>query len=250
MSEKSKPRLALNLRSSVELWKGSDIWEKVVVEKYLSIEETAILVCDMWDKHWCRGATERVAELAPRMAVVVDRARELGVQIIHAPSDLMSVYKETPYRKRMQEAPYVKTPPPLDLPDPPLPLDASDGGCAEDDQFYWAWTAQHPAIRITGDDGITEEGQEVYNFINQRGIKYLIIMGVHTNMCMLARSFGIRQMTRWGVPVVLVRDLTDPNYNPAMPPFVDHQSAIDLMVDYIEKYWCPSIDSRDLLEVV
>ena len=184
------------------------------------------------------------------MAVVVDRARELGVQIIHAPSDLMSVYKETPYRKRMQEAPYVKTPPPLDLPDPPLPLDASDGGCAEDDQFYWAWTAQHPAIRITGDDGITEEGQEVYNFINQRGIKYLIIMGVHTNMCMLARSFGIRQMTRWGIPVVLVRDLTDPNYNPAMPPFVDHQSAIDLMVDYIEKYWCPSIDSRDLLEVV
>ena len=130
------------------------------------------------------------------------------------------------------------------------PLDASDGGCEEDDRFYQAWTAQHPAIQITGDDGISEDGQEVYNFMHQKGIKYLIIMGIHTNMCILARSFAIRQMTRWQVPVILVRDLTDPNYNPAMPPYVNHITAIELMVEYIEKYWCPSINSRDLLSTI
>ena len=28
---------------------------------------TAIIICDMWDQHWCKGATERVAEMTPRM---------------------------------------------------------------------------------------------------------------------------------------------------------------------------------------
>ena len=36
------------------------------------------------------------------------------------------------------------------------------------------------------------------------GIKHLILFGVHTNMCVLHRSFAIKQMTRWGVPCVLV----------------------------------------------
>ena len=27
--------------------------------------KTAIIICDMWDQHWCRGATRRVGELAP-----------------------------------------------------------------------------------------------------------------------------------------------------------------------------------------
>lgn len=248
MGDRSEKNLVLNLRSSVEFFKGSGVWEKVEMPRTIPVREATVLICDMWNKHWCKGATERVGELALRMAPVVDQARENGIQIIHAPSDLMSVYEGTEYRKRMQEAPYVKIPPPIDLPDPPLPLDASQGGCDEDDKFYWAWTQQHPAIKITGNDGITEDGQEVYNFMQQKGIKYLIIMGVHLNMCMLARSFAIRQMTRWRVPVILVRDQTDPNYSPKMPPYVDHETAIELMVEYIEKYWCPTIHSADLLK--
>jgi hypothetical protein len=27
--------------------------------------KTAIIICDMWDHHWCKGASERVAEMAP-----------------------------------------------------------------------------------------------------------------------------------------------------------------------------------------
>lgn len=30
-------------------------------------EETAAIVIDMWDKHWCQGASKRVEELAPAM---------------------------------------------------------------------------------------------------------------------------------------------------------------------------------------
>jgi len=27
----------------------------------------AVIVCDMWDVHWCAGATRRVGEIAPAM---------------------------------------------------------------------------------------------------------------------------------------------------------------------------------------
>jgi len=29
--------------------------------------ETAVVICDMWDKHWCEGATRRGGEIAPRV---------------------------------------------------------------------------------------------------------------------------------------------------------------------------------------
>ena len=45
-------------------------------------------------------------------------------------------------------------------------------------------------------------------------------MGVHTNMCVLNRTFAIKQMVKWGKNVLLVRDLTDAMYNPKMKPMV------------------------------
>ena len=48
--------------------------------------------------------------------------------------------------------------------------------------------------------------------------------------------------------MVLVRDLTDAMYNPAMPPYVSHNEGTRLVIEYIEKFWCPSISSNDLVE--
>jgi len=82
---------------------------------------------------------------------------------------------------------------------------------------YAAWTRQSPHIQIGELDGISDDGREVFNFLQQEGILHLIIMGVHTNMCVLNRSFGIKQMTRWeDIVCYLVRDLTDTMYDPAI----------------------------------
>ena len=45
----------------------------------------------------------------------------------------------------------------------------------------------------------------------------------------------------------LLRDLTDTMYNPALPPYVDHQEGTRLVVEFIEKFWCPTVHSRDIL---
>src|SRR5206468_4075485 len=35
---------------------------------------TAVLICDMWDDHYCKGAAQRVKVMAPRMNEVVTAA--------------------------------------------------------------------------------------------------------------------------------------------------------------------------------
>ena len=127
------------------------------------------------------------------------------------------------------------------------PVDASDHGSdTGETSTHKAWTRQHPAIEIHDADAISDDGVEIYSFLAHHGITDMVIMGVHTNMCVLGRSFGIRQMVRWGVPIALVRDLTDTMYNPAMSPYVSHDEGTRLVVEYIEKFWCPTILSHDL----
>jgi nicotinamidase-related amidase len=239
--------MRLRLRTRVEAFKGSGIWDEVQFEKEFPIAGTGLLICDMWDNHWCSGAAQRVNALVKAMDPVVGQARAGGIQIIHAPSEVMPFYKDYPQRQRMLAMPQVSPPSGLELSDPPLPIDDSKGGCdTSADKFYKAWSRQHPGIRIAGDDAISDNGPEIYSLLKKQGIGNLLVMGVHTNMCVLKRTFAIRQMTKWGIRCVLVRDLTDSMYDPRTSPFVPHEQGTELVVQHIEKYWCPSVLSPEL----
>jgi len=62
----------------------------------------------------------------------------------------------------------------------------------------------------------------------------------------LNRPFAIQQMTKRGIRCILVRDLTNCLYNPKDRPYVAHDQGTELVVEYIEKYWCPSLLGSDL----
>ena len=213
-------------------------------------ESTALLLCDVWDIHWCRGAVERLEAMIPRMNEVVSAVRSLGVQIIHAPSSTMDFYRETPARKRVQQTPAVE-PTEQEHIDPPLPIDASDDGSDTGEaKTGRPWSRQHPGIVIDQNlDLISDDGSEVFSCLTGGKRNRMLILGVHTNMCVLHRSFGIKQMVRWGVEPVLIRDLTDTMYNPAMPPYVSHDEGTRLTIEYIEKFWCPTVLSDDLCKM-
>jgi nicotinamidase-related amidase len=226
-------------------------------QRELAAPQTAILICDMWNQHWCRSATRRCGELAEKMAPLVDQARARGLRIVHSPSDTLDFYRDHPARQRALAVPAAVPPTPITGGCPleksregSLPIDDSDGGCDCQPQCknYKAWTREHPAIPIAEIDLISDNGQEVYNYFVQQGIKNVLYVGVHTNMCVLGRSFGIRQMTRLGFNTLLVRDLTDTMYNPRQRPFVEHAAGTELVVKHIEEHWCPTLVSRSLAE--
>ena len=246
--------LELNLKSQVldQDEGGHNYWREVEQEVEWTADGVALLLCDVWDKHWSRGATERVDEMVPRMDEVVQRVRGAGGLIVHAPSDTMEFYAETPGRQRALKAPVVEVPEELEQEDPTMPVDASDGGSDTGElESFKAWHRQHAGIGIDQErDIISDNGGQVYNCLAQRGIDRLLIMGVHTNMCVLNRSFAIKQMVRWGKQVALIRDLTDAMYNPALPPYVGHAEGTGLIIEYIEKFWCPTIVSEEILQSI
>jgi nicotinamidase-related amidase len=239
--------ITVSLRSRVEAFKGTGDWREVRLQQPLAAEKTAVLICDMWDRHWCRGATERVNGLVVQMAPFLEAARKRGIQIIHAPSETMAFYQDAPQRKRMLAIAGVDPPAPIGLPDLPLPIDDKSGGCDTPDQFFKAWTREHPGIRIDKSDVISDNGAEIYSFLRERDIRTLLVMGVHANMCILNRTFAIKRMTNLGIRCILVRDLTDAMYNPQDPPRVSHDAGTQLVIEYIEKYWAPTTTSADLL---
>lgn len=251
--------LRLNVRERREDPKGSGKFK--VVERAIDWEvaETAIIVCDMWDDHHCKLAAQRVGVMAPRMNQVLSAARDRGVTIIFAPSETMNSYAGSPHRKRMEQAKPAVPPVKIEKrclrnPDSEpatLPVDTElDCDDCELGPVVRRHSRQHPGLDITGFDGISDSGEEIYNYFTQEGIKNVVLMGVHTNYCILARPFGIRQMLKLGKNVVLARDLTDALYDPRQPPHVSHARGTEIVVEHIETYLCPSVLSADLTRVV
>jgi nicotinamidase-related amidase len=241
--------LPLTLRTRVQPFKGSDEWNETTFKKEIDPKKTAIIICDMWDNHWCQNAATRCGEMAKKMGGVVNSARAKGILIIHAPSECMSFYKDSPARKRLEDMKKIPLPKGLELPDPPCPVDASTGGCDDDPtpKFYKAWSRQNAAIAIDEEkDGISDKGDEIFSYVQARGIDTLLVMGVHTNMCVLHRSFAIKPMTRLGMRCILVRDLTDAMYDPKKKPFVSHEEGTERIIQFIEQNWCPTCLSSDL----
>ena len=254
--------LTLTLRSRVKA--DGESYKPLTKSVRWDPKKTAFVICDMWDGHWCKGAARRVSEMAVPMNRLIETVRSRGVFIIHAPSSVTDFYKDTPGRRRAQNAPLAK--PPVELtkdtrwettwcwPDedrePGMPIDDSDMGCDCEESCLpprKAWTRQNAAIEIDqARDAITDNAQETYNLLQDRGIDNVVLLGVHLNMCVLGRPFGIRQMTYVKKNVALIRDMTDTMYNSRKKPFVNHHTGTDLVVEHVEKFWCPSFTSADL----
>ena len=263
--------LSFQLRYRKETKPGSGRFHALHRAETWKPSQTAIIVCDMWDLHHCLNATRRGAELAPRMNKVLKAARKRGVTIIHAPSSCMAAYKNHPARKRAMSVTKAKNLPkeiakwchriPAEEKGV-YPIDQTDGGEDDDPAEHKAWAAklkkmgrdprrpwkkQTDLLDIQDTDYITDNGVENWSILEANGINNVILLGVHTNMCVLGRPFGLRQMARNKKNVVLMRDMTDTMYNPKRKPYVSHFTGTDLIVAHIEKYVCPTITSDQLI---
>ena len=264
--------LLLQLRSQRSVEGALDRCERLTRQAEWDAAATAIIVCDVWDYHHCLNAVRRLEEFAPRLNKVLQEGRRRGAIVIHAPSDCMPAYESHPARRRALETPRAAAlPRDIELwrsripreEGAVYPIDQSDGGEDDDPQEHaeWAahlkslgrnpnmpWQAQSPLIEIDAErDYISDRGDEVWSILQDRKIEHVILTGVHVNMCVLGRPFGLRQLAANGMDVALMRDMTDAMYNPRRWPHVDHFTGTDLVISYIERHVCPTITSDQLL---
>jgi nicotinamidase-related amidase len=210
-----------------------------------------IVISDMWNMHWCRSASINVGILANQINTFIAAARDKQALIIHAPSECMEHYKDSPARKRAIEAsakapvtpdktapasmpiehgPWDGCPDSLPCPAPKLPTDAKP------------WTQQIASIHIDEDkDAISDNLDEIWGLINKAGAKRsrAIMMGVHLNECVLStRDFSLKTLVKLKrhqhlEEVMLIKDLSDTMYDPRNEPLIQHYAANDIMVRFI-----------------
>lgn len=262
----------LHLRYQQPTNTSSDRFHRLSKNETWNTPKTAVIVCDMWDSHHCVNAVRRVQELAPRIDTFVAKLRSQGAMIIHAPSSCMEAYKDHPARNRAEQVKLA-----AEFPNAietwcdqmsseqavGYPLDQAEGG--EDDDLAeharWAeqltaqgrnprapWKSQIATIKIdSASDFISDSGREIWSILKAKEISHVMLVGVHTNMCVLGRPFGLRRLAQAGQQVVLVRDLTDTMYDPRAWPFASHFTGTDIIVDHVERFVCSTITSNQVL---
>ncbi|MDR1485301.1 MAG: isochorismatase family protein [Planctomycetaceae bacterium] len=261
---------AVQLRS-----RNKDGESKNIIEKW-NPKQTAIIVCDMWAFHPCVHATARLEDLAKEMNMVFDKARAKGILIIFAPSshDIDKHYSDLPARKTSAKYRHgFGNPRHWDFwvhgrggenehshlafageKDAKWILPSGDSRCFESvgkqPDFRQTKILEIKDCDILTDDFVEMIGNNEYKecLFKERGIKNVILMGVHTDMCVIGRPFGCRAMKIAGYNTVLCRDLTDSVWNCAsrMKGAIDHFRGLDKVIEYIETYICATITSADI----
>ncbi|MDR1981699.1 MAG: NPCBM/NEW2 domain-containing protein [Tannerellaceae bacterium] len=185
-----------------------------VIRKATTLDpsKTAVIVIDMWNSHWCMTASERVSAMVPRMNQALTIARELGMQIIWNPSDVVTAYSGYPQYEKAVAVEHLKTPVvregSIDV-----TFTAPGGHCLCGPGFpchvNYGWDGMNPDLVIGDDDLMSSSTDEIYTLLTERGITGIIYMGVHTNICVFGKPGALSDMWKAGFDCMLARDLND-----------------------------------------
>lgn len=238
---------------SRHLQTGASQWQDLQLDP----RRTAVVVIDMWDRHWCKTYTARVAGLVPRMNATVAAARKLGLPIVWAPSDVVEFYRDYPQRQAMTANP--SHPEPMRIPfNPPQVPQGDYCECGPDHPCPKGkvWSRQQAGLQIAAEDLIADcnQGRELLSFCQERGIDTLIYLGVASNMCVCYRSMGMISMRGYGLKTIFVSDLVeaimangfDPARQVADANFTPAKGSA-IVQRFLEQHVAPSIESRQLL---
>ncbi|MCX6928435.1 MAG: isochorismatase family protein [Verrucomicrobia bacterium] len=232
--------------------------DRVMERIKLDPARTAVVVIDMWDRHWCKTYTARVANMVPRMNQTLAVARILRMQVVWAPSDVLAFYKDVPQRKAMAAIPTHQEPKTITFNPaaPPEGLDCCECGPERPCKSAGVWTRQNAGLEILDDDliGDCNNAQELFNLCAERHIDTLIYLGVASNMCVPGRAFGMLNARRHGLNVIFMRDLVEAitanGLNPATKQsdwnFTPAKGSARTE-HYLEQEVAPSLQSRQLL---
>lgn len=229
----------------------------------LDPERTAVIVSDMWAKHWCDGATRRVDELASQMNELLVYLRDEGLQIIFCPSGTEEYYNNSYLKQqaKLDEYKSFLTDYSNDMylfneniiPDIQSRIDPNRIQCdcsltkCDSTNKPWKNEGQISKLKIEKDDILTFDETTIISYLQCKNYTHVLMMGVHANMCVIYRSFGLKQLRMAGLTPIIVRDMTDSMTPREEAPYQDHFTALDYTIRFIEEYICPSTTSASLM---
>jgi len=182
-------------------------------------QEMALVLVDCWDRHYLKSFLARSDQIVrERLVPVREACHEAGITVIHAPSAAQArKYPQWLHYAGDDElfARHTAT-----TPDWPPPAFRSRSG--EYEQFakqpgavVQAWRVVEsdqrrivPELEPRDDEFVVATGRQLHRLLRHRKILHLLYAGFATNMCVLARDYGMRTMYHRGYNTILLRDCT------------------------------------------
>lgn len=223
-------------------------------EMPLPIDETALVLVDLWNVHFIESWIERAARITKECVVpVLDAARQAGLTIVHAPSP--PVAEQYPQLQR-HKPPEPSTPSAW----PPAAFRSREGNYAvyrgprsqpPGIGVHWDKLADQlsvsPAIDVKPEEFVIATGQQLHELLEERHILHLIFAGFATNWCVLGRDYGIRSMARYGYNIVLLRDATT---GVEFPDTYDNLFTTEIAIREVEQQYGFSTSNADFFAAV
>jgi hypothetical protein len=222
----------------------------LVREVSVDPRKIGVIVVDPWNFHWCKSATMRVDALIPRMNRSLEACRDFGMTIMLCPTDVVDHYVGWPQRE-MVLAMNKRSVPTLQTIQCPAPPGGRGCACGHDGCLgNYGWDAMHPDLKIGPADLIPDTLEDVWTICQDRQLTHLIYAGVHTEVCLLGKPMGLRNLKAAGIECILARDLTDahPDYAPERGLTPDGHTAE--VVAHFEQHLAPTIMMSDELAKV
>lgn len=208
------------------------------VEMALPVEETALVLVDLWNTHFIETWLERAVRVTNEEVVpAIEAARVAGLTIVQAPSpEIAAKYEQL--QRHVAAAPVAE-------PDwPPAQFRAREGEYAafrgprsQPPGIAGHWEAHKgkldmsSAIDVREGDSVIATGDQLHELARQRGIVHLIYAGFATNWCILNRDYGMRAISRHGYNMILLRDAT---MGVEYPDTVDECFATEMAIREVE----------------
>ena len=217
-----------------------------VTPTQLDPSRLGVVVVDIWNWHWCKTAAARVGSFVPRLNHCLHALRGLGAQVFLCPTDVVDAYVGTPQREKALGIDLLPLPAALST-DCPRPPNGPGCACIERCRGNYGWNAMHPGLDIGQHDLMPNSRQALYTLAKQRDITHLLYLGVHTQVCLLGKDIGLRNMKALGFECILGRDLTDshPDYDPTRG--IDPDDLTARTVAHFERYLCSTVNLGDEL---
>lgn len=217
----------------------------------IPLSQAAIVVLDVWKKHYLREAHERAEKIIKEKIVpLLSACRGAGVQLIHAPSPdcaptnpkwikLLSAAELQPTQadwppadfrnKKGQYAAYAR------------PMETREQELKE----MRANREIHPLATPEGDDVVVINGEELHRFCKQKGIMFLFFLGFNTNACILIRDYGTLAMAKRGYEIIIIRDCTTGMESRESQATLAQTTGAILFLEMFNKY---SVTSKEIIE--
>lgn len=176
------------------------------------VEHSALVLLDVWQRHYLKDTEERAEDIIQRRLLpLLHRAREQGMEIIHAPSPGVAKRYDAWYGKNL-EAPKGSREvwPPSDF----RHKNGEYGKYArpfevrEEERQNLPALEIHPDVGPEPEEAIIGTGYELHKYCEEHGILFLFFAGFNTNACMITRDYSPLAMGKRGYESIVIRDCT------------------------------------------